>query len=113
MSDCKEVPNAIVEQLQGVEIAVLDALRPGDRRVYNLGIGRGWSVQEVLAAAEQVTGAPIPVQYGERRAGDPPELYASPDKIAGELGWRARRSLAQAIASDWAWRRAYYASNRS
>lgn len=102
-----------VEDLVEAHLAVLDVLRPGDRRVYNLGIGHGWSVREVLDAAERVTGRSIPVVYGERRPGDPPALYASPARIAGEIGWRARRSLDQAIASDWAWRQRFYASNRS
>lgn len=102
-----------VEDLIDAHLAVLAALRPGDRRVYNLGIGHGWSVREVLAAAERVTGRRIPVVYGERRPGDPPALYASPGRIAAELGWRARRSLEQAIASDWTWRQTFYASKRS
>ncbi|HCN78519.1 MAG TPA: UDP-glucose 4-epimerase GalE, partial [Verrucomicrobiales bacterium] len=46
----------------------------GDTTAVNLGTGRGFSVKEILRAAEQVTGVSIPVTYGPRRAGDPAEL---------------------------------------
>lgn len=86
---------------------VLEALRPGDRRVYNVGSGRGWSVREVIAAAERVTGRPIRVEVGPRREGDPPVLVTDPGRITAALGWRADRSdLATMIASHWDWLRA-------
>lgn len=74
----------------------------------NLGTAAGFSVREVLAAAAEVVGAPIPHAVGPRRAGDPPVLVASNDRARDVLGWTPRRStLPQMIGSAWAWRRAH------
>jgi UDP-glucose 4-epimerase len=76
--------------------------------VCNLGTSSGFSVREVLAAAAEVTGAPIPHTVGPRRAGDPPVLVASNERARAELGWEPRRStLAEMIGSAWAWRRTH------
>jgi UDP-glucose 4-epimerase len=93
-----------VEDLVDAHIVVMQALQPGDARAYNLGIGNGYSVKEILDAARQVVGRPFEVEIGPRRAGDPPELYADPSKIQSELGWKARRTdIAQTIESAWRW----------
>ena len=93
-----------VEDLCGAHIAVMEALQPGDGRFYNLGIGRGYSVKEVIDAARCVTGLDIPVEYGARRLGDPAVLYANADKIRRELGWSARYTAIDAIvATAWNW----------
>lgn len=76
-------------------------LTPG-LEVCNLGSGRGFSVLEVLAAAESVTGRQIPHTIGPRRAGDPPVLVASAERAARILGWSAQRgTLAEMIGSAW------------
>jgi UDP-glucose 4-epimerase len=54
---------------------------------YNLGNGQGFSVLEVLHAAEEVMGKKIPPQIGPRRPGDPAVLIANADKIKNELRW--------------------------
>jgi UDP-glucose-4-epimerase GalE len=93
-----------VEDLVDAHVAVMESLKPGDQRFYNLGIGRGHSVQEVVRAAKQVTGVDFKVQTGARRAGDPPQLYANADKIKRELGWSARRTdLTQIVETAWRW----------
>src|SRR6185369_11906204 len=88
----------------------LEATAPGDDRtrgrllVCNLGSGVGFSVREVLAAAEQVVGRAIPKTMGERRAGDPPELVAEVGRAREVLGWSAERSsLEEMIGSAWSW----------
>ena len=62
----------------------------GDRSaIYNLGCGGdGYSVNEVIETAKEVTGRDIPMEIGPRRPGDPAVLIASSDKIKKELGWR-------------------------
>ncbi|HYO43112.1 MAG TPA: UDP-glucose 4-epimerase GalE [Candidatus Limnocylindrales bacterium] len=76
--------------------------------ICNLGTSSGFSVHQVLAAAAEVTGAPIPHTVGPRRAGDPPVLVASNDRARTELGWEPRRStLPEMLGSAWAWRRAH------
>jgi len=95
-----------VEDLCRAHLAAMQALAPGDARFYNLGIGRGHSVREVIDAAGRVTGRTIPVEYGPRRAGDPAALWANADKIRRELGWSARSTDIDAIvATAWNWLR--------
>ncbi len=92
-----------VDDLCEAHIVAMDTLRPGEGRFYNLGIGKGCSVQEVIDAAGRVTGTPIPVEYGPRRPGDPAVLFADAAKIRRELGWQARYTDIDAIV-DTAWR---------
>jgi len=74
----------------------------------NLGSGSGFSVHEVVAAAEAVVGRPIRTRIGPRREGDPPILVARPDRAQAVLGWRPRNgTLAEMIGSAWAWRRTH------
>jgi UDP-glucose 4-epimerase len=97
-----------VEDLVDAHVAVMNALMPGDQRVYNLGIGHGHSVKEIIDSARQVVGRPFRVEIGPRRPGDPPMLYADPSKILRELGWRASRTdVAQTIESAWRWFRTH------
>ena len=91
-----------VEDLVDAHAHVLERLEAGDGRTYNLGIGKGFSIREVLNAAKAVTGRSIPYVMGPRRAGDVAELRADPAKIARELGWRAQHTeLAPMIESAW------------
>jgi UDP-glucose 4-epimerase len=79
-----------------------------DPLVCNLGSGDGFSVREVLAAAERIVGVPVPHTVGPRRAGDPPVLVATNTRAAERLGWRpARSTLDEMIGSAWRWRRAH------
>jgi len=93
-----------VEDLVDAHAAVMNALEPGDRRFYNLGIGRGYSVREIVEATKRVTGRDFAVKEGDRRPGDPPTLYAAPEKIGAELGWKARfTDIEEIIATAWRW----------
>lgn len=103
-----------VEDLVDAHAVVLRALKPGDRRTYNLGIGRGYSVREIIEAVRRVTGVDFAVKEGARRAGDPPVLYADPEKIRRELGWGARiTDLDEVVESAWKWFRAHGKGYRS
>lgn len=96
-----------VEDLVDAHAAVLGALRDGEVRVYNLGIGRAVSVREIVEAARRVTGHAIPASEGPRREGDPPVLLADASRIAGEIGWRASiTDVEEMVASAWRWFRA-------
>jgi UDP-glucose 4-epimerase len=108
-----------VEDLAAAHLEALAATAPDDPRTgprtgpaealaCNLGDGAGFSVRDVVAAAEAVVGHPIPVQIGPRRVGDPPVLVAAADRSRDVLGWRpSRGSLAQIIESAWTWRGAH------
>jgi len=80
------------------------ALDEGARGAYNLGTTTGNSVKEVLEAAQNVIGRPIPHEIGARRPGDPPSLVADHARITRELGWKPECSnLDEIIRSAWAW----------
>lgn len=71
---------------------------------YNLGIGRGHSVQEVVGAVSRIAGRKFPVKNGPRRPGDPARLVADPSRAAAELGWRARiTDLDEIVRTAWRW----------
>ena len=86
-------------------LALLAEQEPGSSTSYNLGCGgQGFSVRQVIAAAEGVTGRPIKIVTVPRRPGDPAVLVASSDRIARELGWRPlHATLEDIIGSAWAW----------
>ena len=80
----------------------------GGMTALNLGIGHGYSVRQVVKAAEAVTGRPIPVTYGPRRPGDPAELVAAADRAGDLLRWRPRfPDVDTQIRHAWAWRSAH------
>jgi len=91
-----------VADLADAHLRALAAARPGEHRIYNLGNGTGFSVQEVVDAVRQVTGHPVPVVVGERRAGDPAQLVASSDRIRADLGWTPKHTDLPGIVRD-AW----------
>ncbi|WMS45353.1 UDP-glucose 4-epimerase GalE (plasmid) [Acuticoccus sp. MNP-M23] len=93
-----------VTDLGATHLAALSRLVPGELQAYNLGSGTGYSVREMLAAAERITGRPVPVQIAPRRPGDPPRLVADTAAAAAALGWSPRHSdLDTIIATTWAW----------
>lgn len=91
-----------IDDLAVAHLLAIEATSPGDHQIFNLGNGSGFSVREVVAAAETVTGASIPVRECARRPGDPPVLVAASDRIRAELGWEATKPTLQEILSD-AW----------
>ena len=79
-------------------------LKGGDSEVFNLGNGSGFSVREVIAAAEQVTGISIPVEERSRRPGDPPILIGTSEKARTILGWQPQYlSIKDIVAHAWQW----------
>jgi UDP-arabinose 4-epimerase len=87
-----------VDDLAEAHLRALERLLAGGEAIaLNLGTGRGCSVREVIAAAEEVCGREIPVRAAPRRAGDPPVLVADPSLAAATLGWRAQHSSLDAI----------------
>ena len=76
----------------------------GATRAFNLGNGDGYSVQQVVDTARAITGRPIAVQSGPRRAGDPARLVANASLARDVLRWRPRHASLQAIVQDaWRW----------
>ncbi len=97
-----------IDDLARAHLLALDSARAGEHRIYNLGNGRGFSVREVIETARAVTGKSINALEVSRRAGDPPILVASSQKIQQELGWVPQKpELAIMIADAWQWRQAH------
>lgn len=96
-----------VGDLADAHVAALEVeLEAGRFEAANVGTGSGYSVLEVIAAAERVLGAPIPHSIGPRRAGDPATLVADPSKAKALLSWTAKRSaLEEIVATAAAWHR--------
>ncbi len=97
-----------IEDLSAAHVLALDATRGGEHQIFNLGNGNGFSVREVIAAAEEVTGRRIPAAAAPRRPGDPPALVAAGDKIRRELGWEPKKpSITGMVADAWEFARAH------
>ncbi len=94
-----------VTDLARAHMAALEALAAGaPSSRYNVCTGRGFSVQEVLAAVERVTGHKVPHTIGPRRDGDPSELVADSSRLQNELRWKAEYSgLETIIETAWRW----------
>lgn len=92
------------EDLADAHQKAVEAIGPGDGRIYNVGSGHGATVLEVIRACEEVTGRTIPRATAARRPGDPAELVASPGRIASELGWSPRYTdIRTIVETAWRW----------
>ncbi len=96
-----------IDDLAAAHLLALQHARAGEHRIFNLGNGNGFSVREVIAAAERVTGSSIPAHEAARRPGDPPRLVAAAAKVRDELGWAPQKpELETMIADAWAFAQA-------
>ena len=97
----------VVDLAEG-HVAALDALssNPGCTTL-NIGTGCGYSVLQVVAAAEEVLQCRISLKLVDRRPGDVACIWAQTDLAADVLGWTATRDLAQMLEDHWRWQKAY------
>jgi UDP-glucose 4-epimerase len=94
-----------VEDLATAHVDALQYLRGGGASTtLNVGYGHGYSVRQVLASVERVSGKRLSVREQPRRAGDPAALVARAERIRAELGWRPRHDDLDAIVrTSFAW----------
>jgi UDP-arabinose 4-epimerase len=94
-----------VTDLAQAHVLALKALEAGAQTAaYNLGVGEGYSVREVLDAVERVTGKAPASEMGPRREGDPPTLISSCRRAEEILGWTPRQSdLDTIVSTAWRW----------
>lgn len=99
-----------VEDLIDAHIRALRYLQNGgESNIINLGSSKGFSVKEIIKSCEQVTGLPIKVELGSRRAGDPSILIASSERARDILGWNPKKPSIQEIIQDaWNWHQHHY-----
>ncbi|GAB6857034.1 UDP-glucose 4-epimerase GalE [Microbacterium xylanilyticum] len=96
----------VVDLAEG-HVAALEHLRTHDGvRAWNLGTGRATSVLELIAAFERASGRSIPHRVLPRREGDLAQAWADTTRAEKELGWRARRGIAEMAADTWRWQSA-------
>ena len=94
-----------VSDLADAHVLGLQYLLDGNQSaIFNLGNGNGFSVQQVIDAAREITGKPINVVMGDRRAGDPPALVGSSEKARRILNWQPQYAdLHLILQHAWAW----------
>lgn len=85
-------------------LAVRKLLDGGSSNFYNLGIGKGFSVKEIIDISREITGKPIKQEIISRREGDPPILFANNTKAKTELGWEPKFTrIEDIISTAWNW----------
>lgn len=77
---------------------------PGES-VFNLGTGVGYSVLDMVKTFERINGVQVPYRIVDRRPGDLATVYASPDKSAEILGWKAKYNLEDMCRDTWNWQK--------
>lgn len=83
------------------------SLGKSNYETFNLGTGKGNSVMEVVRSFEKVTGVKLNYKIKGRRAGDVEQVWADATSANNELGWKAKRSLDEALLSAWNWEKKY------
>ena len=82
-------------------LAALEHIDSYGVEAINLGTGVGYSVLDMVKAFEKASGRPVPYKIAPRRPGDIASCYASPEKAAKELNWRAKRNLEDMCRDLW------------
>ncbi|QDU98735.1 UDP-glucose 4-epimerase GalE [Lignipirellula cremea] len=97
-----------VNDIGQAHILALSRLEPGVQLKYNLGVGQGFSVRQVIDACRTVTGHPIPAVVTPRRDGDAPVLIADSTKVREELHWVPQFDQLEAtVETAWRWHRSH------
>ncbi|XP_041995349.1 probable UDP-arabinose 4-epimerase 3 [Salvia splendens] len=97
-----------VSDLIDAHVKALAHANPKKVGIYNVGTGKGSSVNEFVAACKRATGVNIKVEYLSRRPGDYAEVYSDPSKIWNDLGWKARyTNLEDSLSTAWRWQKAH------
>jgi UDP-glucose 4-epimerase len=93
-----------VEDLIDAHVRAMNTIKLGEVEAFNVGIGKGYSVRQILDSVKRVSGVDFPVHEAERRAGDAIALYNDPTKIKARLGWDAQiTDIDEVVGTAWAW----------
>jgi UDP-glucose 4-epimerase len=94
-----------VSDLARAHVQALDSLLLDDRDlIFNVGLGRGYTVKEIVDAVKQMTNRDLVIRYGPRRTGDPPVLVSDARKIRKELGWEPGfTEIDEILSTAWKW----------
>ncbi len=90
--------------LADAHVKALHFLKEQNRsEAFNLGVGKGTSVQEIYDTAKRISGINIPAEYVARRPGDPVAVWADTTKAREMLGWQPQYNLDDIIRTAWQW----------
>lgn len=89
-----------VEDLAWAHVLAMNSTKRGEVEAFNVGIGKGYSVREILDAVKRVSGVDFTVHDAPRRAGDAIALYNDPTKIKAKLGWDAKITDIDEVVKD-------------
>ena len=96
-----------IQDLANAHVVALQRLLSEENKerfeIFNIGTGKGSSVLEVISTFEEATGIQLDYKIVDRRPGDVTEVYADTTKANSELGWKAKRSMTEALRSAWEW----------
>ena len=95
----------VVDLAQGHVKSIAKAMENSGVFIYNLGTGKGYSVQQLVDAFQQANDIEIPYQYAPRRKGDIAQIYADCSKAQRELGWQAQHDLFEMCRDSWNWQK--------
>lgn len=92
-----------VEDLAEAHVVALENIKKSENNptIYNIGTGKGTSVFEMIQYFNEISGKKLPYEIGSRRAGDVPEIFADVEKATKGLGWKAKRTIKEAVSSAW------------
>ncbi len=91
-----------VEDLVDAHLKALEYLQKGnDSEIFNLGSETGYSNLQILKSAREVTKHPVPMEFGDRRPGDPDSLVATYKKAEKILGWKPKKDIKEIIKTAW------------
>lgn len=99
-----------VQDLANAHVLAVEALHAGKitAATYNVGLGHGFSVREVLDAVDEVIDTPLKREMAPRRAGDPPRLVADARRIRQELGFSPQfTGLTDIVQTAWNWHKTH------
>jgi len=80
-------------------------IKNSGKHAFNVGTGKGTSVLEAIKSFEKTNNIVLNYKIGERRKGDIEKIYADPKFIKDKLGWKAKKTLDDAMKSAWEWER--------
>lgn len=94
----------VEDLVQAHMLSLSNLLNGADSEVINLGTGSGYSVKEVISAAQEVTGLDVAIYETDRRPGDVSRLVSGSDLALQKLKWvPTKSSLREMISDAWRW----------
>jgi len=92
-----------VVDLAKAHVLALNLSKEKKLEIFNLGVGKGYSVKEVVDRFQRINGVTLNVEITGRRSGDVPAIWAVPDYAEMKMGWKCQLNIDDALAHAWNW----------